>query len=350
MNVSELDYSLPDRLIACQGLPNRADSRLMVMDRQSETLIHTHFHRIGDYLRPGDCLVLNDTRVIPARFTVRRATGGMIEGLFLQLDESGCWRTLLKKASRLKLGEEIHLVGTDSDLIGPGLIAIQNPGEGQWLLQPDFPESWLAVLDTWGCTPLPPYIHRPIHDQQDTDDRLRYQTVYADKPGSVAAPTAGLHFTDELLADLQNKGVAVARLTLHVGLGTFRPVTAERLENHVMHFEAYQVDETCAETVNRTVDRGGRIVAVGTTSVRTLETLAGDRHIRSATGWTNLFITPGYQFKIVDAMVTNFHLPRSTLLALVCSFAGTARILNAYRIAVEQEYRFYSFGDAMLIV
>jgi S-adenosylmethionine:tRNA ribosyltransferase-isomerase len=353
MKVNELDYTLPDRLIARHGLPNRTDSRLMVLDRGRDTLLHTRFNTIADFFNPGDCLVLNDTRVIPARFAVRRATGGVIEGLFLTFTESGDWQVMLKRASRLKIGEKINLTRQnqpEETAARPMLTVVKKLEEGQWLLKPDFIESWLSVLDIWGCTPLPPYIHRPAHDQEDPVDRQRYQTVYADRPGSVAAPTAGLHFSQPLLDALAARGITVARLTLHVGIGTFKPVTAERLEDHIMHFESYQLDPGSAETINRTIERRGRIVAVGTTTVRTLETLADGPRVRSGAGRTNLFITPGYAFKIVNAMVTNFHLPRSTLLALVCAFAGTERILNAYRVAVEQEYRFYSYGDAMLIL
>jgi len=351
MDVSRLDYDLPQRLIAQQGLPNRSDSRLMVLDRKTGQIAHRLFKDILDYLHPSDCLVLNDSKVIPARFYLQRQTGGIVEGLFLRKTDDENWLVLLKHAGRLKTGELLHFYRPDQDRSDEtAMIVVEKKTQGLWLLNPAIPQDAFALLDRFGRPPLPPYIHRSRKDPADETDRRRYQTVYAHSPGSVAAPTAGLHFTPELLDSVRERSIRIARVTLHVGMGTFKPVTVEKLEDHVMHFETYSIDENNASLINQTIQQSGRIFAVGTTSVRTLETIAKNRHIHAASGSTNLFITPGYAFQIVDAIITNFHLPRSTLLALVCAFAGRDQMLNAYRLAVQQEYRFFSYGDAMLIL
>jgi len=353
MQTNELDYDLPPDLIAQQPLIERSDSRLLVLDRSSEPLEHRRFCNLIDYLHPGDCLVLNDSKVIPARFYLRRSTGGRLEGLFLKLIEQQTWQVLLKNASRLKVGETICLADPQQQyrpLSHLSFTVTENPGQGIWHLQPQFEDNFLTVLDSYGITPLPPYIHRSPDHTRETQDRPRYQTVYARTVGSIAAPTAGLHFSNELLNNLQNKNIQLARVTLHVGLGTFKPITTENLEDHQMHSEYYQLDEPNAELINQTLQRGSRLVAVGTTAVRTLETIAQNKHIQPSSGWTNLFITPGYKFQFVGGLVTNFHLPRTSLLALVCAFATREKIIAAYQEAIRLQYRFYSYGDAMFIL
>ena len=357
MDTNKLDYHLPPQLIAQQGLPDRAASRLLVLDRNAPPgrLEHRQFPDLLDYLTPGDCLVINQTKVIPARFFAHRVTGGRIEGLFLTLDQQSHWQVLLKNASRLRPGEHLTLIephhqSPDHPACPLTLTVVANQGQGTWLLKPDFPDNHLHVLTKYGTTPLPPYISRTAAEPAEQIDRKRYQTVYANSYGSVAAPTAGLHFTDDLLTQIAAHKVAIARLTLHVGLATFRPITSDRLEDHRMHSEQYHLDAPNADLINTTTANHRRVIAVGTTSVRVLETLAQNRRVSPGSGSTDIFITPGYKFKIVDAIVTNFHLPRSTLLALVCAFANTDRILAAYRQAVQQKYRFYSYGDAMLLL
>jgi len=355
MELSELDYELPEELIAQQGLADRVHSRLLVLQRGSGAREDRFFGELGRFVGGGDCLVINDTKVIPARFFARRATGGKIEGLFLKEAGEGCWEVMLKNAARLRLDERLELISPGGGA-GPAkaekvlVQVVENQGEGQWRLRPESEESPVAILDRYGRTPLPPYISRKHQNGMEAIDHQRYQTVYADKPGSIAAPTAGLHFTPELLDLLQRQGAAIARVTLHVGLGTFKPITAARVEEHPMHSEYYEMDAASAGRINQTIEQGGRVIAVGTTSVRTLETLGRSGRVAAGSGWTDIFITPGYSFRIVKAMITNFHLPRSTLLALVCAFAGRELILDAYRHAIEQKYRFYSYGDAMLIL
>lgn len=358
MKITELDYDLPPSLIAQAPLPDRADSRLLVLHRRTGIIEHRRFRDICRYFRPGDCLVINDSKVIPARFTLRRATGGRVDGLFLSLTDTGQWQVLLRNADRVRPREDLRLIPPDPDNQDnphdrdpPRLIrTVTNCRAGIWIMEPQFTESHLTILEQYGVTPLPPYIHRGPDATCDPEDRRRYQTVYARTPGSVAAPTAGLHFTDEILAQATAAGVNVAHVTLHVGLGTFRPISTDSLEDHQMHAEYYSLDSTNSQIINQALSAGKRVIAVGTTSVRTLETLAHNGRVEPGSGATQLFITPGYEFKAIGAMLTNFHLPRSTLLALVCAFAGADHVLNAYRQAVDRQYRFYSYGDATLII
>jgi S-adenosylmethionine:tRNA ribosyltransferase-isomerase len=352
MKTEELNYYLPAELIAQQPCAVRSDSRLLVFDRLANKLLDSYFNRIGDFLRPGDCLVLNDTKVLPARFLGVRKTGGKLEGLFLNENAPGLWEVMLKGAGKVKMRETIRLSGRGKDYVEAAVL--EKTGQGRCLLKLQTEEIAEAILERIGLPPLPPYIKRNDNIEQAALDKNRYQTVYASKAGAVAAPTAGLHFTEELIERLKNSGIHFAYVTLHVGLGTFKPVNVENLEDHDIHEERFSIDEKNAGLINKVKKQGGRIIAVGTTSVRTLETIAKDSKISAVplgagSGATKLFITPGYKFKIVDAMVTNFHLPKSTLLALVGAFAGLENVLAAYRYAIEQKYRFYSYGDAMLI-
>ena len=348
MKTEALNYTLPPELIAQHPSQKRQQSRLLVLDRTGQTLSDRQFSDLPGCLRPGDCLVLNNTKVLPARFYAQKLTGAQLEGLFLHEEPNGQWQILLKNARKVKSGEEIELLDRTGT---PWQRAIACPSEvkGQWLLKPSQSVDAFSALDAIGLAPLPPYIKRNQIDSEAGEDLRRYQTVYATEPGAVAAPTAGLHFNETMLEQLQEAGIKLAYVTLHVGIGTFRPVQTETLDEHPMHEERYEVGKEAADIINSTVDAGGRIVAVGTTSVRTLESIANDHHIQPAQGKTKLFIQPGYEFKIVDAMVTNFHLPKSTLLALVGAFAGLDFMMNAYHHAIEQKYRFYSYGDAMFI-
>jgi S-adenosylmethionine:tRNA ribosyltransferase-isomerase len=348
MKTEQLDYNLPEELIAQHPSQRRRQSRLLVLDRAAKTRTDRDFQDLSGYLRPGDCLVLNNTKVLAARFYAQRSTGAGLEGLFIHAESDQTWQVLLKNARKVKPGEKIRLLDRAGNLWAE---ATAEPSEtkGQWRLTPDHPADPLVALDEIGLPPLPPYIKRDRGDASTDDDLRRYQTVYASRPGAVAAPTAGLHFDEAMLRQLADSGVKLAYITLHVGIGTFRPVKAETLDEHPMHEERYRIDAEAADTINTTVDAGGRIIAVGTTSVRTLESVAADRHVAPSHGETKLFIQPGYEFKIVDAMVTNFHLPKSTLLALVGAFAGMDTMLAAYQHAIEQKYRFYSYGDAMFI-
>ncbi|QQZ11464.1 tRNA preQ1(34) S-adenosylmethionine ribosyltransferase-isomerase QueA [Heyndrickxia vini] len=342
MKVDLFDFNLPESLIAQTPLKNRSDSRLMVLNKETGDLEHTVFKNITDYLQPGDCLVLNDTKVLPARlFGIKEDTGAKIEVLLLKQIEDDRWETLVKPAKRIKIGSEI--------VFGDGKLkatCIEEKEHGGRILQFQYEGIFYEVLDALGEMPLPPYI------KEQLDDRDRYQTVYAKESGSAAAPTAGLHFTEALLEEIKNMGVHIAFITLHVGLGTFRPVSVEDVDNHSMHAEFYQVNEETAELINSVKQRGGRIISVGTTSTRTLETIASanDGQIVSTSGWTDIFIFPGYEFKGIDGMITNFHLPKSTLIMLVSALAGREHVLHAYEEAVNQKYRFFSFGDAMLII
>jgi S-adenosylmethionine:tRNA ribosyltransferase-isomerase len=352
MKTDQLDYELPSELIAQRPVAVRSDSRLLVVDRVSRTFTDSRFSDLRHSLRPGDCLVLNDTQVLPARFFAARQTGGRLEGLFLTQPQVGVWEVMIKGAGRLRKGEQITLYARDGCPCGTAQVLDRLP-EGGVLLAPSSADG-LAMLDRIGLPPLPPYIKRDADPGLADLDRVWYQTVYAQNPGAVAAPTAGLHFTTELLEQLRGMGIETAYLTLHVGAGTFKPVAVESLEDHPIHAERVVLSAPTSEKVNRVRSAGGRVVAVGTTSTRALESAA----VRTETGWqvgpfegqTRLFITPGYVFRMVDGLITNFHLTRSTLLALVAAFAGLELTLAAYRHAVRQGYRFYSYGDAMLVV
>jgi S-adenosylmethionine:tRNA ribosyltransferase-isomerase len=349
MRTDELDYELPSGLIAQQPGSVRSESRLLVLNRADGTLTDSKFSRIGEYLSRGHCLVVNDTKVLPARFFARRQTGGKLEGLFLEQLEGGTWQVLLKGAGKVKAGEKIHIKdrsGADRYIAE----LMERADEGEWMLRVEGGEDFQEVLEQIGFAPLPPYIKRGADVAQDEVDQRRYQTVYANADGAVAAPTAGLHFTDELIKKLKADGIRFASVTLHVGAGTFKPVTTEVLEKHRIHSERFVIDQNSADIINGTKEAGGRIFAVGTTSVRVLESAVKGGKVEAADGRTALFIVPGFEFRIVDAMITNFHLPRSTLLALVAAFGGLGYILAAYRHAVENRYRFYSYGDAMLIL
>lgn len=341
MKRSDFYYDLPERLIAQDPLKKRSDSRLMVIDRKTGEINHRHFRDITEYLHPGDCLVINDTKVIPARLIgVKEETGASIEVLLLKRKDDCVWETLVKPGKKARIGAKISF--GDGKLVGEVIDIVE---EGNRLIRFSYEGIFEEVLDELGQMPLPPYITHTL------EDKNRYQTVYATHSGSAAAPTAGLHFTEELLAKVEAMGVKIARITLHVGLGTFRPVKADNILEHHMHSEFYMIDEQAAKLINDAKKSGGRIISVGTTSTRTLETAAdGNGIIKPCSGWTDIFIYPGYRFKIVDALITNFHLPESTLLMLVSALYDREKILEAYRIAVEKEYRFFSFGDAMMIL
>jgi S-adenosylmethionine:tRNA ribosyltransferase-isomerase len=345
--LSQYDYELPKRLIAQHPLGRRSDARLLVVDRGSASLQHHHIRDLPTLLKAGDCLVLNDTRVIPARLVgFRAATSGRWEGLFLSADEQGNWRLLAKTRGKLQAGEHIALTNEQLQEVF-ALRLILKEGAGSWIARPETSGDPLALLERVGRVPLPPYIRG---GEMVAADRERYQTVYADQPGSVAAPTAGLHFTAELLARLEAAGVHTARVTLHVGLDTFRPVTADTLEAHPMHSEWCRITPEAVEEIGCAKAAGGRTVAVGTTSVRVLETAARGGELAPFSGPTDLFIRPPYEFRAVDALVTNFHLPRTTLLVLARTFGGDELVRRAYEEAIREEYRFYSYGDAMLIL
>ena len=349
MKTEKLDYNLPPELIAQQPLAVRSDSRLLVLDRAAGRLADTTFSRIAGLLLPGDCLVLNDTKVLPARFFARRRTGGKIEGLFLAETGPRLWEVMIKGVRKIKAGESLYLKDRQKNDCCTAVV-LEKIAEGRCLLRIDADTDAEALLDDIGFPPLPPYIKRNDDLETAEIDKRRYQTIYARKPGAIAAPTAGLHFTEKLIERLKQAGVTFAQITLHVGTGTFMPVAAENLEDHNIHAERFSIDEDNARIINTAKKNARRIIPVGTTSVRTLETIASGSELRAAAGTTGLFITPGYRFKITDAMITNFHLPKSTLLALVAAFAGLDSILAAYQHAIEQKYRFYSYGDAMLII
>ncbi|MED4270107.1 tRNA preQ1(34) S-adenosylmethionine ribosyltransferase-isomerase QueA [Geobacillus stearothermophilus] len=342
MKVDLFDFHLPEELIAQTPLPDRAASRLMVLDKRTGAIRHETFRNIISYLNPGDCLVLNDTRVMPARLYGEKAeTGGTVEVLLLKQLDGDRWETLVKPGKRVKPGTKLTFGGGKLQAV-----CLDTLEHGGRVLEFSYDGLFYEVLAELGEMPLPPYIKEKL------DDPERYQTVYAREIGSAAAPTAGLHFTEELLEAIRQKGVHIAFITLHVGLGTFRPVQVDDVEKHDMHAEFYQMSEETAETLNRVRNQGGRIIAVGTTSTRTLETIAGKHNGRfvAESGWTDIFIYPGYEFKGIDGLVTNFHLPKSTLIMLVSALAGREHILHAYEVAVKERYRFFSFGDAMLII
>lgn len=341
MNIKEFDYNLPEELIAQDPLADRASSRLLTLDKQSGAFSHHVFRDIVDYLNPGDCLVLNNTKVIPARLMgEKEGTGAGIEVLLLKRKEDNVWETLVKPGKKARVGARISF--GNGLLVGEVIDVVE---EGNRLIRFEYEGIFEEILDQLGQMPLPPYITHRL------EDKNRYQTVYAKYDGSAAAPTAGLHFTPELLEQIKAKGVKVAEVTLHVGLGTFRPVKVENILDHHMHSEFYMVEEDQAAIINETKKNGGRVICVGTTSCRTIESAAGeDGILRAGSGWTEIFIYPGYQFKMLDALITNFHLPESTLLMLVSALAGRDHVMAAYEEAVKEKYRFFSFGDAMLII
>lgn len=340
MKTSDFYYDLPQELIAQDPLEDRSSSRLLHLSMKDGSVEHRHFTDILDYLKEGDCLVVNDTRVIPARlYGHKEETGALIEILLLKRKENDIWECLVKPGKKARPGAKI--VFGDGILKGEIIDVVE---EGNRLIQFQYEGIFEEILDQLGEMPLPPYITHKL------EDKNRYQTVYAKNDGSAAAPTAGLHFTQELLQKVQEKGVKIAHVTLHVGLGTFRPVRVDDVENHHMHSEFYVVEEDQAKLINDTKKQGGRVISVGTTSCRTLESATGeDGVLRAGSGWTEIFIYPGYQFKMIDGLITNFHLPESTLMMLVSALAGKDRIMAAYEEAVKERYRFFSFGDAMFI-
>ena len=340
MNVTDFNFELPQELIAQDPLEDRAASRLLVLNKETGNISHRHFRDIRQYLKKGDCLVINDTKVIPARLIGHKVgTDARIEVLLLKRKSDNVWETLVKPGKKMKEGAEVSF--------GDGLLKGTVVGvvdEGNRLIQFEYDGIFEEILDQLGQMPLPPYITHQLKDKN------RYQTVYAKHDGSAAAPTAGLHFTQELLQEIQDMGVTIAHVTLHVGLGTFRPVKVDTIEEHHMHSEFYVVEEEEAKKINDTKKNGGRVICVGTTSCRTLESATGeDGILKAGSGWTDIFIYPGYRFKILDCLITNFHLPESTLVMLVSALAGRELILNAYQEAIKERYRFFSFGDAMFI-
>ena len=347
MRTDKLNYHLPAELIAQQPADVRGDSRLLVFNRCSGEFEGSQFSRLGDFLMAGDCLVLNDTKVLPARFFAHRASGGKIEGLFLAESEGSIWTVMLRGARKVKQGEGIYLKDREKRDFCRATVLEKDKGICRLKIETDADAG--TILEKIGFAPLPPYIKRGDDLGQAVEDGQRYQTVYARHRGAVAAPTAGLHFTEELIEQLKAGGVGFAYITLHIGPGTFKPIIADNVEGHEIHSERFSVNEENVRIINTAKRKGGRIIAVGTTSVRALETAAGGWGVEAVSGETGLFITPGYKFRIIDAMITNFHLPKSSLLALVAAFCGLENILAAYRYAIEQRYRFYSYGDAMLI-
>ena len=340
MKTKDFDYNLPESLIAQYPLENREESRLLVLDKERGSIEHKSFKNIIEYLRPGDCLVLNDTRVIPARlFGNRLGKEERIEILLLKRVEDNNWEALVRPGKKARPG---HVLEFGGGILKGEVISIEE--EGTRIIKFEYEGIFEEILDKLGEMPLPPYITETLEDQE------RYQTVYSKNRGSAAAPTAGLHFTKELMKKIEDKGVNIAYITLHVGLGTFRPVKVDNILEHHMHSEYYVLSEESADMINKTKSKGGQIVSVGTTTTRTLETLADeDGIVNASSGWTDIFIYPGYKFKIVDNLITNFHLPESTLLMLVSALSSKENILNAYGVAVKEEYRFFSFGDAMFI-
>lgn len=340
MKRQDFYYELPEELIAQDPLEDRSSSRLLVLDKESGAVSHHVFKDVIDYLNEGDCLVINDTKVLPARLIgAKVGTDAKIEVLLLKRKENNIWETLVKPGKKAKIGTKISF--GDGLLMGEVVDIVE---EGNRLIQFTYEGIFEEILDQLGQMPLPPYITHHL------EDKNRYQTVYAEHTGSAAAPTAGLHFTPELLEKIKKKGVDIARVTLHVGLGTFRPVKVDEITDHHMHSEFFQIEEEAATKINRAKDTGKKVICVGTTSCRTVESAADETgHLKACSGWTEIFIYPGYQFKVLDSLITNFHLPESTLVMLVSALAGREHVLAAYEEAVKERYRFFSFGDAMLI-
>lgn len=350
MRIEDFDYELPEELIAQTPMEQRDKCRLMVLDREHKTVEHRHFYDILNYVNQGDCLVLNDSRVIPARmYGTKESTGAHIEMLLIKRIEGDRWECMVRPGKRLHDGDTVLFEGRTGTVLRAEILGYHDPENGTRLVEFSYNGIFMEVLEDIGSMPLPPYITRPAEDS----DKEMYQTVYSRIDGSVAAPTAGLHFTKELLQKAQEKGVRIAYVTLHVGIGTFRPVKVDVIEEHKMHFEECSIDEENASVINETIEKGGRIISVGTTSTRTLESMAvpedGRYRIKAGETSTGIFIYPGYSFKVVDALITNFHLPKSTLIMLVSALYDREEILKAYKIAVEKRYRFFSYGDAMLI-
>lgn len=348
MKLSDFDYNLPEELIAQTPKEQRDECRLMVLDMNEDSIEHKKFYDIKSYLRPGDCLVLNDSRVIPARmFGTKESTGAHIELLLIKRLEGDIWESMVRPGKRLKEGDTV-VFDTDK-LFKAHILGYHDRDNGTRKIQFEYEGIFMERLDEIGRMPLPPYIARAAEEE----DKEMYQTVYSKIDGSVAAPTAGLHFTKELLKEIEDMGVSIAYVTLHVGIGTFRPVKVDNVEDHHMHFEEYAISEESANTINKAIDEGQRIISVGTTSTRTLESAAvledGVYHVKPGMDNTGIFIYPGYTFKIVKALITNFHLPKSTLLMLISALYDRDKILDAYNVAVREKYRFFSYGDAMLI-
>ena len=337
---SDFYFDLPEELIAQTPLKDRSSSRLMILDKNTGKIEHKVFRDILDLINPGDCLVINETKVLPARLIgARKDTGTRVEILLLKRNENDTWETIVYPGKKARPG---HIIEFGNGLLEAEVINVLD--DGNRIVKFKYDGIFEELLDKLGEMPLPPYIKEKL------EDKNRYQTVYAKNEGSAAAPTAGLHFTPELMKKMQEKGINIAKLTLHVGLGTFRPVKAEDINDHKMHSEYFMIDDENAELINKTRENGGKIITVGTTSTRTLESIADkDGHIKACSGWTDIFIYPGYKFKIVDNLITNFHLPESTLIMLVSALAGRENVLNAYKCAVEEKYRFFSFGDAMFV-
>ena len=350
MKISDFDYHLPEELIAQKPAEKRDSCRLMVLNRAEKTIDNRHFYDILDYLDEGDCLVLNDSRVLPARlYGTKDKTGAKVEFLLTKRIEGDVWQTMVRPGKRLKPGDRVIFSDEDGKRLSADILEFAEGGTRTVKFQYD--GIFMERLEEIGSMPLPPYIERPGTEE----DKETYQTVYSKEDGSVAAPTAGLHFTDEILEKAKKKGVKLAYVTLHVGIGTFRPVKCENIEEHHMHFEEYSISPEAAETINKTIEEGGKIVSVGTTSTRTVESAAvydeNKKHyvVKPGSGSTGIFIYPGYEFKIIDRLITNFHLPKSTLLMLVSALYSREEILRAYDTAVKEKYRFFSYGDAMLI-
>ncbi|MDD2190514.1 MAG: tRNA preQ1(34) S-adenosylmethionine ribosyltransferase-isomerase QueA [Eubacteriales bacterium] len=344
MNINDFDYDLPDELIAQHPADKRDESRLLIVDRKTGNIKHRHFYDLLDHITPGDCLIMNNSKVIPARlFGIKEMTGARVEFLLVKRINNDIWEAMVRPGKKLHIGDRVSFT-EDGSLSAE--ILDHNEG-GTRIVQFKHEENFSDILERIGKIPLPPYIER----DSDDEDKIRYQTVYCKQEGSVAAPTAGLHFTEELIQKTTEKGVNIAYVTLHVGIGTFRPVKCDKIEEHKMHFEEYEIDEENASIINETKKSGGRIISVGTTSARTVESAAGEQGmVQAGHGKTDIFIYPGYQFKVIDSLITNFHLPKSTLLMLISALYNREKIIEVYQEAVEQKYRFFSYGDAMFII